>query len=74
MYVVMPVPASVRAAITPGSCTAADAVPYIGRSSWVKEPTPRLANGKPDLTGTGRRRDELALRLSPLRSFPDRRL
>jgi hypothetical protein len=56
MYVVMPVPASVRAAITP----------TLQPPSWVyafrqqgppaqaaasEVPTPRLANGKPDMTG-----------------------
>ena len=52
MYVVMPVPASVKAAITP----------TLQPPNWVSGfapapvaaadvPTPRLANGKPDLTG-----------------------
>ena len=52
MYVVMPVPASVRAAITPGSCTARDDVPQRSDGKLQsKDATPRLANGKPDLTG-----------------------
>jgi hypothetical protein len=57
MYVVMPVPASVKAAITPtlqppnwvsGFAPAAAATP----SAASQVPTPRLANGKPDLTGS----------------------
>jgi hypothetical protein len=56
MYVVMPVPASVKAAITPTlqppawvSGFAPAAPPQAAAAAEV--PTPRLANGKPDLTG-----------------------
>ncbi len=57
MYVVMPVPASVKAAITPtlqppnwvsGFAPAAAAAPSAAASAM----TPRLANGKPDMTGS----------------------
>ena len=52
MYVVMPVPASVKAAITPTNqppnwTLNADAKP----AQTAAAATPRLANGKPDLTG-----------------------
>ena len=54
MYVVMPVPASVKAAIRPTHqppnwVTAFDARRTAGAASGHR--TPRLANGKPDLTG-----------------------
>jgi hypothetical protein len=53
MYVVMPVPASVKAAIKPTNqppnwTLASNAPPAAQTASAV---TPRLANGKPDLTG-----------------------
>jgi hypothetical protein len=57
MYVVMPVPASVKAAITPtlqppawvsGFAPAPAPTP----SAASQAPTPRLANGKPDMTGS----------------------
>jgi hypothetical protein len=51
MYVVMPVPASVRTAIK----VAAQPPAWIQESpaspSAQNQPTPRLANGKPDMTG-----------------------
>jgi hypothetical protein len=57
MYVVMPVPASVKAAITPTlqppawvSGFAPAAAPTPSAASQV--PTPRLTNGKPDMTGS----------------------
>ena len=59
MYVVMPVPASVQAAITPtlqppgwvsGFAPAAAPVPAAAVAAAVV--TPRLANGKPDMTGS----------------------
>jgi hypothetical protein len=54
MYVVMPVPASVRAAIKPTNqppdwTLNADAPPKLTAASGV---TPRMANGKPDMTGS----------------------
>jgi hypothetical protein len=53
IYVVVPVPASVRQAITPGK--AADPPVLVPTDRTValtsKEPTPRRANGKPDLSG-----------------------
>jgi hypothetical protein len=54
MYVVMPVPASVKAAIKPTNqppnwTLTANATPATQTAAVV---TPRLANGKPDLTGT----------------------
>jgi hypothetical protein len=58
MYVVMPVPASVKAAITPtlqppnwvsGFAPATPAAPATAAAAQVV--TPRLANGKPDMTG-----------------------
>jgi hypothetical protein len=53
MYVVMPVPASVKAAIKPTnqppSWTLTPPAPATPTASVV---TPRLANGKPDMTGT----------------------
>jgi hypothetical protein len=53
MYVVMPVPASVKAAITPTNqppnwTLTANAPPATQTAAVV---TPRLANGKPDMTG-----------------------
>ena len=47
VYVVLPVPASVRAAIK----VAAAAAPKTQEAAAGQEQTPRLANGKPDLTG-----------------------
>ena len=47
VYVVMPVPASVRKAIT----VAAQPAPATQQAAAGQEPTPRMANGKPDLTG-----------------------
>src|SRR6266705_1936064 len=54
MYVVVPVPASVKAAIKPTNqppnwTLASTAVPVTQTAAVV---TPRLANGKPDMTGT----------------------
>jgi hypothetical protein len=53
VYVVMPVPASVRAAITPGQPAPARTLFPVDRSASLqsKDPTPRLADGKPDLSG-----------------------
>ena len=53
VYVVLPVPASVRAAITPGQAAPARTLLPSDRtvSLQSKDPTPRLANGKPDLSG-----------------------
>ena len=53
VYVVMPVPESVRAAITPGQAAPPRTLFPNDRSAGLqsKEPTPRLANGKPDLSG-----------------------
>jgi hypothetical protein len=53
VYVVMPVPASVRAAITPGQSAPPRTLLPSDRSASLqsKDPTPRLANGKPDLSG-----------------------
>jgi len=54
VYVVMPVPASVRNAITPGK--PADPPVLFASDRKVeltsKDPTPRRADGKPDLTGS----------------------
>jgi hypothetical protein len=57
MYVVMPVPASVRAAITPTLQPPAWVYPFppapaATPSAASQAPTPRLANGKPDMTGS----------------------
>jgi hypothetical protein len=53
VYVVMPVPASVRAAITPGQAAPPRTLLASDRSASLqsKDPTPRMANGKPDLSG-----------------------
>ena len=53
MYVVMPVPASVQAAITPGQSAPPPTLFPSDRAVKLQstEPTPRMANGKPDLTG-----------------------
>jgi hypothetical protein len=53
VYVVMPVPASVRAAITPGQAAPARTLLPTDRTVALtsKDPTPRLASGKPDLSG-----------------------
>lgn len=53
LYVVMPVPASVRAAITPGQAAPPRTLFPVDRSARLQstDPTPRLANGKPDLSG-----------------------
>jgi hypothetical protein len=52
VYVVMPVPASVKAAIkNPGPSPAIAIVSRGDEPPPSKEPTPRLANGKPDMTG-----------------------
>jgi hypothetical protein len=48
VYVVMPVPASVKKAIMP---TTQPAVRPQALAAAGPEPTPRMANGKPDLTG-----------------------
>jgi hypothetical protein len=58
MYVVMPVPASVKAAIpSPALQPPAWAYPFppapaASPSAASQAPTPRLANGKPDMTGS----------------------
>ncbi len=54
VYVVMPVPASVRAAITPGQSAPRPTLLPIDRTVALqsKDPTPRLADGKPDLSGS----------------------
>jgi len=54
VYVVMPVPASVRAAITPGQPAPPPTLFASDRAVKLesKEPTPRMANGKPDLSGS----------------------
>jgi hypothetical protein len=53
VYVVMPVPASVRAAIAPGQAAPARTLLASDRTASLqsKDPTPRMANGKPDLSG-----------------------
>ena len=53
VYVVMPVPASVRAAITPGQSAPPPTLFPSDRAVKLQstDPTPRMANGKPDLTG-----------------------
>ena len=51
VYVMMPVPASVRAAITVTAQLPAWTQPGPAPSSAQNQPTPRRANGKPDLTG-----------------------
>ena len=48
VYVVMPVPASVKKAVKP---TPQPAVTAPALAAAGSEPTPRMANGKPDLTG-----------------------
>ncbi len=76
VYVVVPVPASVKAAIKvatppPPVLTLARAEP----PAQSAQPTPRTANGKPDLTGNWiSARNELALREPPLRSDAGGRL
>jgi hypothetical protein len=54
VYAVMPVPASVRAAITPGQAAPPRTLFASDRTASLtsKDPTPRMANGKPDLTGS----------------------
>jgi hypothetical protein len=58
MYVVMPVPASVKAAITPTLQPPswvsgfAPPPPTPAQVAAAQAPTPRLANGKPDMTGS----------------------
>jgi hypothetical protein len=52
MYVVMPVPASVRAAIKPTNQPPTWTLPAAPAAQTAAAATPRLANGKPDLTGT----------------------
>ncbi len=58
MYVVMPVPASVKAAITPTLQPPnwvsgfAPPPPTPEQVAAAQAPTPRLANGKPDMTGS----------------------
>jgi hypothetical protein len=57
MYVVMPVPASVKAAITPTLQPPAWVSGFVPApaptpSAASQAPTPRLANGKPDMTGS----------------------
>jgi hypothetical protein len=51
VYVMMPVPASVRAAITVTAQPPGWSLPGPPPSPAVNQPTPRLANGMPDLTG-----------------------
>ena len=53
VYVVMPVPASVRQAITPGAPAEPPVLFASDRTAELQSqaPTPRLPNGKPDLTG-----------------------
>jgi hypothetical protein len=51
VYVRMPVPASVRAAVMPTAKPTAWTEPGPAASSDQSKPTPRLTNGKPDLTG-----------------------
>jgi hypothetical protein len=53
VYVVMPVPASVREAITPGQAAPPRTLLPSDRTAALqsKDPTPRMANGKPDLSG-----------------------
>jgi hypothetical protein len=53
VYVVMPVPASVREAITPGQAAPPRTLLPSDRTAQLesKDPTPRLASGKPDLSG-----------------------
>jgi hypothetical protein len=52
MYVVMPVPASVKAAITPAiQAPKWILVPHRAPAQTADVVTPRLANGKPDMTG-----------------------
>ena len=52
VYVVMPVPASVQKAITvTAAAPPPRPLPSPGAPSAPDQPTPRLANGKPDLTG-----------------------
>lgn len=48
VYVVMPVPASVKKAIT----VAAQPAPKAQEAAAGQEQTPRMANGKPDMTGS----------------------
>jgi len=48
VYVVMPVPASVRKAIP----VAAQSAPVSPQAAAGQEPTPRMASGKPDMTGS----------------------
>ena len=52
VYVMMPVPASVRAAIKPAAQPPAWTQPGPPPSPAANQPTPRMDNGKPDLTGT----------------------
>lgn len=53
LYVVMPVPASVRAATTPGRPAPSAVLFPSDRTAALEssDPTPRMADGKPDLTG-----------------------
>jgi hypothetical protein len=53
VYVVMPVPDSIRAAITPGRTAEPRPLFPVDREARLQsqEPTPRRADGKPDLTG-----------------------
>jgi len=53
LYVVMPVPASVRAAITPGQAAPPRTLFPSDRTASLqsKDATPRQANGKPELSG-----------------------
>ena len=52
MYVVMPVPASVKAAMKPTHQPPNWTLPSPPASQAASAVTPRLANGKPDMTGT----------------------
>ena len=51
VYVMVPVPASVRAAIKPTAQPPAWTQPKLAANDAQNQPTPRLANGKPDMTG-----------------------
>ena len=73
VYVVVPVPSNVGPT-QPLPMYGSDQQPPVLDSN---APTPRLANGKPDLTGSWTRRQQvlhLALRQPPVRTDPARRL
>jgi hypothetical protein len=52
MYVVMPVPASIKAAIKPTNQPPNWTLPSPAAAQTASVVTPRLTNGKPDMTGT----------------------